>query len=66
MGSGLMEPALELAVTIAAEKAAAETKKETLLNSIRNLMETMKCTAQQAMDALEVPADKQEEYRALI
>ena len=67
---GLMEPALELAATIAAEKAAAaatvETEKKTLLNSIRNLMETMKLTAQQAMDALKVPADKQDEYRALI
>ena len=43
-----------------------EAKKETLLDNIRNLMRKMKWTAQQAMDALDVPADKQKEYAALI
>ena len=43
-----------------------EIKKETLLNTIRNLMETTKWTVQQAMDALKIPADKQDEYKALI
>ncbi|MBR4905184.1 MAG: hypothetical protein IKZ53_11005 [Selenomonadaceae bacterium] len=43
-----------------------ETKKETLLDNIRSLMETTKWTAQQAMDAFDVPADKQKEYAALI
>ena len=43
-----------------------EAKKETLLDNIRSLMETMKWTAQQAMDALKIPVDKQEEYVELI
>ena len=59
---GLMEPAIEVAV----ERVTAETKKLTLLESIRNLIETTKWTAQQAMDALKIPADKQKEYIALI
>lgn len=60
--SGLMEPLLE----IAAEKAAAETEKNTLLKNIRNLMETLNLTAKQAMDALKIPADRQKEYHSLI
>lgn len=32
------------------------------INSIRNLMETFKLTAQLAMDALKIPAEKQAEY----
>ena len=60
--SGLMEPALEVAI----EKTRAKTERETKLNSIRSLMETMNFSAQQAMDALKIPANKQEEYRKLI
>lgn len=59
---GFMEPLLEIAI----EKAKAKTERETKLNSIRSLMETMNFSAQQAMDALKIPADKQEEYRKLI
>ena len=47
-------------------EARDEGKKETLLDSIRSLMETMNLTAKQAMDALKVPVDKQKEYLALI
>ena len=43
-----------------------EAKKENLLDNIRSLMETLNLTAQQAMDALKVPVDKQKEYAALI
>ena len=43
-----------------------ESKKEILLDSIRNLMETMKWSAEQAMEALKIPVDKQNEYRQLI
>ena len=36
-----------------------QTKQETLLEAIKNLMETMKCSADQAMAALKIPdADK--------
>lgn len=59
---GFMEPLLETAI----EKTRAKTERETKLNSIRSLMETMNFSAQQAMDALKIPADKQEEYRKLI
>ena len=71
---GLMEPLLEIAAERAAEKATkeatekatAETKKATLIENIRNLMETMKWTSKQAMDALKVPADEQKEYLPLL
>ena len=63
---GLMEPLLEMAAEEAAEKAAAETEKKMGVEYIRNLMKTMKLTAQEAMDALQVPPDKQKEYMALI
>ena len=67
---GLMEPLLNIAkkqaAKQAAEQAAAETKRETLLENIRSLMKTLNLTAQQAMDALQISADKQKEYISLI
>ncbi|MBR0399952.1 MAG: hypothetical protein IJH95_03950, partial [Mogibacterium sp.] len=36
------------------------------LENIRNLMTTMNLTAQQAMDALLIPADEQEKYIAML
>jgi len=59
---GLMEPAVE----IAAEKKPAETKKKTLIESVRKMMKKLNMTAQQAMDILDVPANKRKEYLALI
>ena len=43
-----------------------EREKETLIKSIRNLMETLNLTAKQAMDALKIPDDKKKEYLALV
>ena len=43
-----------------------EREKETLIKSIRNLMKKLNMTAQQAMEILEVPTDKQKEYLALV
>ena len=67
---GLMQPLLDIAAEQAATetkiKVAAETEKTTLIKNIRNLMETTKWTAKQAMDALKIPADKQTEYDSLI
>ena len=63
---GLMEPALKVAIEIAVKKAKAKAEKETKLDNIRSLMETMNFSAQQAMDALKIPADKQKEYADLI
>ena len=41
-----------------------ETKQETLLEAIRNLMETMKCSADQAMAALKIPEADKRKYIA--
>ncbi len=43
-----------------------EGRKESDLRSIRNLMETMSLTVQQAMDALKIPTDEQKKYLTLI
>lgn len=75
---GLMEPLLNIAKKQAAKQAAeqaaaetkikvaAETEKTTLIKNIRSLMKTLNLTAQQAMDALQISADKQKEYISLI
>ena len=39
---------------------------EGLLSSIKNLMETLKLTAQQAMDALKVPKEEQAHYTEML
>ena len=59
---GLMEPAIEVAI----EQARSKVKKETMIHCIRSLMETMNFSAQQVMDALKIPTDKQKEYLVLI
>ncbi len=41
-----------------------ETKQETLLEAIRNLMDTMKCSAEQAMAALKIPDADRGKYIA--
>ena len=61
-GIKIMCEALDELVEVTRQK----TKKETLLECTRNLMETLSLTAQQAMDALKIPADKQKEYAPLI
>ena len=43
-----------------------ESENKSKLKDIRNLMETMALTAEQAMNALKLPADKQDELRPLI
>jgi len=42
----------------------AEGRAENLLDNIRKLMRNMACTAEQAMDILEVPIEEREEYLA--
>ena len=39
-------------------------REEKLVENIRSLMQTLKFSAQQAMDALQVPLDKQNSYIA--
>ena len=50
----------------AKEEGKAEEKEKTLIENIRSLMKKLNLTAQQAMDALEVPANEQKKYIALI
>ena len=59
---GLMEPALEVAI----EKIVVTAKKETTLHCIRCLMTKLNLTAKEAMDILDVHANKQKEYADLI
>ena len=42
----------------------AEGQDSERLNSIRNLMESLHLTAQQAMDALKIPVSEQQKYIA--
>lgn len=46
------------------ERGREEGKENALLASIRSLMETLKLSAQQAMDALKIPAAEQAKYAA--
>ena len=59
---GLMEPLFK----VAAMQAAAETEKKSKLEDIRSIMKKLNMTAQQAMDILDVPTDKQNEYASLV
>lgn len=43
-----------------------DTADRTLLNSIKNLMETMKLSAEQAMNALKISAEDQKRYMAML
>lgn len=43
-----------------------EGRADATLESIRSLMETLTLTAEQAMEALKVPRDEQEKYRAML
>ncbi len=48
------------------EEGMKEGEQYTLLESIRNLMETLKLSADQAMEALRIPAEEREKYRTMI
>ena len=43
-----------------------EGKESAILATIRNLMETLNLTAQQAMDAMKIPVAEQARYAALL
>ena len=43
-----------------------ESKKETLIKSIRNLMKNLNLTLEQAMNALDIPSDQQAELKPLV
>jgi len=48
------------------KEAATKATDKTLLDSIRNLMDTLKLTAQQAMDALKISADDQKRFLQML
>lgn len=48
----------------ALEEMRNETAENTLLQTIKNLMETMKWSAEQAMRAMKIPTSEQEKYKA--
>lgn len=48
------------------ERGIAIGVETTTLNAIRNLMETLKLTAEQAMEALKVPETEKIKYRGLL
>lgn len=52
------------AVESAIQKTARETERSTSVGIIKNLMANLKLTADQAMSAINIPAEKWEEYRA--
>ena len=70
MGSGLMQPAIDFAVRKAVREARqqerVEAQRDESIHSIRTLMQTMKWTAQEAMDALKIPASEQHAFLALL
>ena len=48
------------------DKKADEARRETVLENIKNLMETMKWTIEQAMDALRIPQNERSRYAGLV
>lgn len=48
------------------KKGKKEGKKEATLNNIKSIMETMKLTAKQAMDALKIPESERSKYMTLL
>ena len=48
------------------DETAAEEQKQTLVQSIKNLMETLKLTLEQAMDALKIPSDERAMYAGMV
>ena len=56
------EKAAAIAAEKAMEKGVEKGTDNTIITSVRNLMETMKLTAEQAMDAIKVPMEARSKY----
>ena len=61
-----MERGMEKGLEKGLEQGIEQGMEQNRLENIRNLMTTMKLTAQQAMDALLIPADEQGKYIAML
>ena len=57
-----MEKGLEKGMEKGLEKGVAKGIDHAILSSVRNLMDTMKWTAEQAMDAIKIPSDERSKY----
>ena len=62
MGSVFDEYAKEITEEVT-EKVTKETEQRDLLSHLRTIMETMHLTAEQAMDALRVPAEDRDNVK---
>ncbi len=58
----MRQESIEQAIDLGRKQGIENTR----LESVRSLMETMRLTAQQAMDALMIPADEQSRYIAML
>ena len=57
-----LEKGLEKGMEKGLEKGVAKGIDHAILSSVRNLMDTMKWTAEQAMDAIKIPSDERSKY----
>ena len=58
--------AMEISKEEAREEGLAEGKAEGRVESIKNLMDSLKLTAQQAMDVLKIPESDYSKYMAML
>jgi hypothetical protein len=58
----LMKDEIDAKVTNAVTNAVINTETDIQVNDIRNIMKNFKCTAEQAMDTLEIPQEKRSLY----
>lgn len=59
----LMKDEIEEKVAVGRNEGRREGRNETKAEAVRNLMETLQFTAEQAMDALKIPESERESLR---
>ena len=64
LGEAIEQMGIEKGIEKGMEQGMEQGHESSLLQSIKNLMDSMKWSAQQAMDALKIPKDEQEKYAA--
>lgn len=62
ISKGVLEEGIEKGI----EKGIKQGTEKERLSSIRNIVETMQLTAEQAMDALKIPVEDRERYLELL
>ena len=66
LSKGILERGLERGLEQGLERGLEQGKKERAVEDIQNLMETLKLTVEQAMDALKVPELDRDMYKAML